>query len=180
MLAADERHDYTRTFYADLQTVDFAKLRSVYAEMIHEAQASLRRTRDVEHRLQFDIRYVGQEFTLSATVTTAQLERGDRSAVRAAFDRLYEHRYAHHSPAEPVEIVNLRLAAIGKRPKVEFPALPTGGKAEPASHQEVYLDGSDRPTSCPVYQRDRLASGAAFAGPALVREHGTTTVLPPG
>ena len=177
MLSADERHDFIRTFYADLKEVDFAKLRAVCAEMLKEAQAGLRRRKDVEHQLQLDLRYVGQEFTLSVPVSPKQLESADRDAVRKAFDRLYEHRYAHHSPEEPVEIVNIRLAVIGKRPTLRFPRLARGGKAVPASTQRVVFPGSERALACPVYQRKALKAGARFSGPALVREHGTTTVL---
>jgi N-methylhydantoinase A len=180
MLAADERHDFIRTFYADLKELDFAKLRAVRAEMLAEARSVLSRTKKVEHQLQFDLRYVGQEFTLSVPVSPRQLETGDRGAVRKAFDRLYEHRYAHHSPEEPVEIVNIRLAVIGKRPMMEFPRLARGAKAVAAGRQQVMFAGLERPVACPVYQRDALKAGARFPGPALVREHGTTTVLPPG
>ena len=56
-------------------------------------------------------------------VELGQLKRGDRKAIRTAFDALYEHRYAHHSPEEPVEMVNIRVGAIGKRPKLSFPSL---------------------------------------------------------
>ncbi|HZW75129.1 MAG TPA: hydantoinase/oxoprolinase family protein, partial [Caldimonas sp.] len=177
MLSADERHDFIRTFYADLKEVDFAKLRAVCAEMLKEAQAGLRRRKDVEQQLQFDLRYVGQEFTLSVPVSPKQLESADRDAVRKAFDRLYEHRYAHHSPEEPVEIVNIRLAVIGKRPTLRFPRLAKGTRASPASTQRVVFPGSERALACPVYQREALRAGARFSGPALVREHGTTTVL---
>jgi N-methylhydantoinase A len=177
MLSADERHDFIRTFYADLKEVDFTKLRAVHAEMLEEAHTGLRRRKHVEHQLQLDLRYVGQEFTLSVPVSPKQLESGDSDAVRKAFDRLYEHRYAHHSPEEPVEIVNIRLAVIGKRPTLRFPRLARGAKAVPASTQRVVFTGSERALACPVYQREALKAGARFSGPALVREHGTTTVL---
>ena len=180
MLAADERHDFIRTFYADLKDVDFGKLRAVHAEMVAEARSVLSRRKNVEHQLQFDLRYVGQEFTLSVPVSPKQLEAADRAAIRKAFDALYEHRYAHHSPEEPVEIVNIRLAVIGKRPTTEFPRLTRGAKALAASRQQVVFAGSERPIACPVYRRDALKAGARFSGPALVREHGTTTVLPAG
>src|SRR5262245_7727313 len=179
MLSADERHDFIRTAYCDLASVDFADLVKIHEEMREQARTSLRNARGAEEQIALDLRYVGQEFALSVPVSAEQLEHGDRDAVRASFDRLYEHRYAHHSPAEPVEIVNIRLAVIGKRPKVDFPRLASGGKAEPASRQDACFGGSERPLSCAVYQRERLAAGAVFLGPALVREHGTTTVLPP-
>jgi N-methylhydantoinase A len=180
MLAADERHDFIRTFYADLKDIDFVKLRAVYAEMVIEAQAALKRRKDVAYQLQFDLRYVGQEFTLPVPVSSEQLKVGDRAGIRTAFDRLYEQRYAHHSPEEPVEIVNIRLAVIGKRPQIAFPRLAPGARAVPRRRQDVVFAGSERAVSCPVYQRDELKAGARFTGPALVREHGTTTVLPAG
>ena len=177
MLLADERHDYVRTFYVDLSRLDFTKLRAVQAEMAEEALAQLRFQGDAEVQTQLDIRYVGQEFTLSVTVDGALLEGEDRTAIRKAFDALYEHRYSHSSPDEPVEIVNIRVAAVGKRVPLVFPRISKDVKAVPARTRPVYLDDTTKPVICPVYEREALPSGASFEGPAIVQEHGTTTVL---
>src|SRR5689334_9276762 len=121
MLLADERHDFTRTAFADLANVDFGNLVKVHDEMVADAKASLRHGKNAQHQIHLDLRYMGQEFTLQVLVTLDQLKRGDRKGIRTAFDQLYEHRYAHHSPEEPVEMVNIRLGAIGKRAKLNFP-----------------------------------------------------------
>ena len=176
MLTADERHDFIRTFYAELGAVDFRRVDHVIAEMAAESGSVLRNGKDVEHRIHLDLRYVGQEFTLSVPATAKQIKAGDRRAIRAAFDRLYERRYAHHSPDEPVEIVNVRLAAIGKRAAMKVPRLAAKGKAKASHRVRAYL-GDPRPVSCPVYRRENLGAGGRITGPALVREHGTTTVL---
>ena len=175
MLLADERHDFIRTFYADLAGVDFAALLRIHHEMVAEGAASLRHAADAQRLIHLDLRYVGQEFTLQVPVSVAQIETGDRAGIRAAFDALYEHRYAHHSPDEPVEMVNIRLAMIGKRPKLAFPRLADTGAAKPARWRDVHF--ADGAVSCPVYQREALGAGSAIAGPALIQEHGTTTVL---
>jgi len=177
MLAADERHDFTRTFYADLGAVDFRRLERTVAEMATESESALRRQKGVEHQIHLDLRYVGQEFTLSVPVAPKQIKSADRRAIRGAFDRLYDLRYAHHSPGEPVEIVNIRLAAIGKRPKMKFPRVAARRKTAPSRKVEAYLGGAGRAVSCPVHRRDQLGAGERITGPALVREHGTTTVL---
>jgi N-methylhydantoinase A len=177
MLLADERHDFIRTFYSDLASVDFATLADIHREMVAEATASLRHASGAERQIHLDLRYVGQEFTLQVPVTVAQLEAGDRAGIRAAFDALYEHRYAHHSPEEPVEMVNIRLAMIGKRQKLSFPAVAATTAAKPAQQREVYLSDARKPVLCPVYQREALGAGNRIAGPALIQEHGTTTVL---
>jgi N-methylhydantoinase A len=176
MLAADERHDFIRTYYSDLASLDFSALSKVYDEMRMQASASLRHARDAVEQVQLDLRYVGQEFTLSVPVAFEQLMAGDRKAIRTAFDSLYEQRYAHHSPEEPVEMVNMRLAVVGKRAPLTFPELAAGAAAQPSHHRDVYLDARV-PVSAPVYQRGSLGGGARIAGPALIQEHGTTTVL---
>jgi N-methylhydantoinase A len=43
--------------------------------------------------------------------------------------------------------------------------------------REVYLDDTTKPVLCPVYEREQLPAGAHFDGPAIVQEHGTTTVM---
>ena len=177
MLVADERHDYTRTYYADLMNVDFGHVVNVYEEMVKEAMKSLRRNKNPEFQIHLDLRYVGQEFTLSVPVTLEQLKAADRKAVRTAFDELYEHRYAHHSPEEPVEIINIRLAALGKKPSINFPRVPSGAKAVPVRKRKAYFGNGAGAVECPVYKRQDLGAGAKFTGPALIQEHGTTTVM---
>jgi N-methylhydantoinase A len=177
MLLADERHDFIRTFYADLATVDFATLLQVHHDMVAEASAALRHAARAERQIHLDLRYVGQEFTLQVPVSVEAIERGDRAGIRAAFDGLYEHRYAHHSPEEPVEMVNIRLALVGKRPKPNFPPLSESARAKPSHERAVYFADPHKAVACPVYQRATLGAGSKIAGPALIQEHGTTTVL---
>ena len=90
---------------------------------------------------------------------------------------LYEQRYAHHSPEEPVEMVNIRLGAVGKRPTLKFPSLGAAGTAKPAAEQPVYFSSAVKPLAAKVFRRNDLGAGAQIAGPALIQEHGTTTVL---
>jgi N-methylhydantoinase A len=177
MLLADERHDFIRTFYCDLASLDFKALAAVHDEMADEAKKALRHARAPQWQIALDLRYVGQEFTLSVPVSRRAIENGEGQKIRAAFDALYEHRYAHQSPDEPVEMVNIRLAAIGKRPTLRFPKLARRAAAEPSRRREVYLAASRKPITCPVYQRGELGAGARIKGPALIEEHGTTTVL---
>ena len=91
--------------------------------------------------------------------------------------KLYEHRYAHHSPDEAVEMVNIRLAVVGKRPRLKFPSLKAAARAKPARTRKVYLGDARKAVTCPVYKRPSLGAGVKIAGPALIEEHGTTTVL---
>jgi N-methylhydantoinase A len=179
MLMADERHDFSRTYYAELAEADFARLAAIAAEMADEGKRVLGRDgAGVTLQLLFDLRYVGQEFALSVPVSWARLQAADRTAIRDAFDALHEQRYAHHAKDEPVEIINLRLVARGARAKLAMPPLPRQGAAAPAERRAVAFDAG--PVDCPVYRRDDLPAGAKLAGPALISEYGSTTVLFPG
>jgi N-methylhydantoinase A len=188
MLLADERHDFIRTFYCDLATADFATVLRIHDEMVREASGTLRHAPTLPspasggglergQQIHLDLRYVGQEFTLQVPVDVEQIAAGDRRGIRAAFDALYEQRYAHHSPDEPVEMINIRLAMIGKRPQLSFPRLAETSGAKPSHQRDVYLLDAKKPTRCPVYQRAALSAGNNIAGPALIQEFGTTTVL---
>ncbi len=180
MLIADERQDFVRTHFARLDGMDTAGLVAEFEEMIATARATLRHTRDVEYQIELDLRYVGQEFSLSVPVALESLRAGDWKGVRTDFDALHEQRYAHHSPEEPVEVVNLRLAAIGHRPRLNFPKFAPTGAAVPVRTQIVALHDVKNPLACPVYERSELGGGAVITGPAVIQEIATTTLLWPG
>ena len=52
-----------------------------------------------------------------------------------------------------------------------------GGAATPSGERQAYFTSASKPLSAKVYRRDHLGAGARIAGPALIQEHGTTTVL---
>ena len=74
-------------------------------------------------------------------------------------------------------MVNIRLGAIGKRPKLSFPSLTSGGRAAPSGERAAYFTSAGKPLTAKVYRREDLSAGAQVSWPALIQEHGTTTVL---
>ena len=77
-------------------------------------------------------------------VSPKDLRKGDRKAIRTAFDKLYEHRYAHSSPDDPVEMVNMRLSVIGKRPTLKFPRLGKGRGSAITHRRDVYFSDTKK------------------------------------
>jgi N-methylhydantoinase A len=125
-----------------------------------------------------DLRYVGQEFSLSVPIELRQLEAHDAAGMRKAFDDLHERRYAHHAADEPVEMINIRLVAVGERARFEFPSVGQHGSGQvKVARRPVYMGRTDAPVDCAVYHRDRLAPGTEIAGPALIQEYASTTVM---
>lgn len=180
MLIAEERHDFVRTYLARLGEVDFATIGMICEEMIAEAGLVVRKEAAAVPQLSFDLRYVGQEFSLPVPVSQEQIAAADRGAIRAEFDRLHEQRYAHRADDEEVEIINIRLSMLGSR---ALPSLPKPEADQGAHHysaRPVLFDGEAPVANCPVYRRDALTPGADIAGPALIQEYASTAVLFPG
>jgi N-methylhydantoinase A len=88
--------------------------------------------------------------------------------------------YGHASPGEPVQLVNLRVAAVGKldgldlgRPPAAPPATAAAGQRDVYFKETGLLRGD-------VLARDALAPGAEGKGPVIVEATDTTVVVPPG
>ena len=178
MLLADERHDFIRTFYCDLASLDFAALAAVHDEMAARRRRACATPRNAACQIELDLRYVGQEFTLSVPVVArrdqarrpAEHPRRVRCALRASLLRTIRRtsRWRWSISASPPS---------ASAPKLRFPRLGPARRREASTRREVYLGDPRKPVSCPVYQRADLGAGARIAGPALIEEHGTTTVL---
>jgi N-methylhydantoinase A len=76
--------------------------------------------------------------------------------------------------------VNLRLTAIGARPKIGFPKLSGTAADARTGTREIHLDDVARATTCAVYRRERLTPAHTIEGPAVIEEYASTTVLFPG
>jgi N-methylhydantoinase A len=181
MLMADVRQDYVRTYYNRLLEADYAALAAIYAELVQAGHAMLDEAGVAASERSFqywmDLRYVGQEFWLQVPVTPEQIRDGDGEAIHRRFTEIHDHRFGHAAPDEPLELVNVRLTAIGARPKIVFPPLATAEGRALAGTRSVYLDDAATPTACAVYKRELLAAGEEIDGPAVVEEYASTTVL---
>lgn len=123
-----------------------------------------------------DCRYLGQGYELN--VALAGWDEAALSAIPEAFHAAHAERYGHANLGEPVELVTVRIAAVGtyRRP-VDAP-VPTGAAPAPApvAHREVRIPGFAA-AQVPIYDRAGLAVGARFTGPAIVQQMDSTTVL---
>ena len=176
MLLADLRHDYVRTYYRPLLEADFGEIEAIFGSMIDEGRALLASEGVAEGNMTFnrflDVRYVGQEFSIPTPV-----ERLDPVRIRSTFDDIHDRRYGHAAANEPVEVVNVRLTALGRRERPQFPALASAGGQALIAQRDVVFDDPERPVSVPIYDRDLLAPGQEVLGPAVVWEYASTTLL---
>ena len=181
MLLADQRHDFVQTYLHPLNEIDFAELSKLVAEMIVRAEALLSsegiNTTHVSYQPYLDLRYIGQEFTLSVPVSKSTIESGDVLNIRKAYDELHDRNYGHYATDEPVEMVNLRVVSTGKTRKPSLPKIEPNRSAAEPTVRKVFLDDMINPVECKIYDRDLLDGDSLIVGPAIVKEYASTTVL---
>lgn len=137
---------------------------------------------DTDQRLEtsLDMRYVGQNFELQVVLPAAGTGLGDVTSLRRAFAEAHELNYGYSSPDDPVEVVNVRLTALGRlRRAAEERAAGSRNAPKPIGRRDVYFDaGAAVPTA--IHQRSRLAPGQVIEGPAVIDQLDATTVIFPG
>jgi N-methylhydantoinase A len=183
LLVSNLKSDYSRTFLQKPPNYDLAGIARVFAELEAEAAGWLEREGTApENRAivrQASMRYHHQGFELTVPWPAGAVDGAALEGALGNFHRLHERLYTFASEDTPVEIVNLRIAAIGRLPQPQLPRLAkSSGAPTPIGTQEVDFDGA--PAACPVYDRARLGAGATIAGPAILRQLDTTIVVLPG
>ena len=182
LLTSDLKYDQMRTVFmvegaVDADTID-RSLVEISAELSDRLAGDGVAAVDIRVNAGLDCRYVGQGYELRVPLP-------DGRFTPQAFDdfrRLHEQEYGHAFPS-PVEVVNLRVTAVGVRPKIERVPVTSGAFADAlmGTGDGVFrVDGALVTLPTRHYNRAALPIGEAFDGPAIVYQRDTTTVVPPG
>jgi N-methylhydantoinase A len=191
MLFSDLRYDYVRTWFTGLEDAPFDQIERVYRDLEDQGRAAIAtssvKPQKIVLKRAADMRYVGQEHAVTVDLPMRVFEKQDRAAIKRHFDEMHEQRYGTSAPEERAEIVSLRATVTGVMRKPPQEKLKRGknsrkdgtpDRAAFTGKRQVFFDGKFRPT--PTYARAALAAGNRIAGPALIEEHASTTVLNPG
>jgi len=180
MILADARVDEARTFLRDLADETMAEIEEAFVAMEDAMRKKLESELDslsILFERQADMRFRGQRHTLRTAIGPAR----NATAMRRAFETTYEHKFGHVEVASPIEFVGLVLTGIGRieRPALEGLRLVAAeGAATAPKQREVHFGGPGR-IMTPVLVRAQLKMGHKEAGPAIIEEYGSTTVVGP-
>ncbi|MBT3332188.1 MAG: hydantoinase/oxoprolinase family protein, partial [Rhodospirillaceae bacterium] len=138
---------------------------------------------DRQTMFSLDMRYIGQNYELQVDLDDAQAQVPALSVLAEKFFAAHERSYGYHNPEDPVEVVNLRVTAIGRLAGPgdggwQAMAAP-GTKAQADTTRQVWFSG-DTSVETPVYDRAKLLPGHEFDGPAVIEQLDATTILAPG
>ena len=182
LVATDLKRDYARTLYADLGTVAPERVADVVASMEQAGAAMLEASGVPADRRALlrmaDVRYRRQAYELTIPVADGPITRATLDELAAAFHARHEQTYGHANRAESVQLVTLRVTAVGRHAALQ---LRRAGDAALARmrHRDVWFPAVGI-VSTPVYWRDGLIAGDTLPGPVVIEALDATVVILPG
>ena len=190
LLVTDLQYEYTRSV---LQTLDDAdddaikRINTIVDELTADANAQLEADGIEPAARRFkkimECRYLGQGFELRADMPDGALTQENKKDVIESFFDVHKEAYGHAFRDQVTEGVTLRVVASAEVDQLTLPELAQGGRANPSealmySLDTIFDDG--KPTPTPRYDRSKMLKDDTVEGPAIVTQHNSTTIVPPG
>jgi N-methylhydantoinase A len=180
MLLADARLDDSATFVGPLDEATAATIERAFVTMEEAAATALRAEfGTVETRFErfAEMRYRGQRHNIKVPIPPSN----DVPAIRAAFERDYKRRYGHADANAPAEFQALHLSAFARLDRPQIERLPRAATQPHAPRtRPVYFASAGGLLDTAVHDRYALPAGFRGAGPAVLEEYGSTTIVWPG
>lgn len=172
MLTAHVSLDYVQTVMCP-GDVSFEELERRFVPMVEQAQEDLATQKvplpDQHVYRELDLRYQGQSFELTVPFSPA---------FRSAFHEKHAQRYGYKNEAAGLEIVNLRVRAIGdvSPPRIETRTTGRSDSSGALCHERRVVFSSG-PQTVPCFDRRQLHPGHHVSGPAIIFQEDTTILL---
>ncbi|WP_156842128.1 hydantoinase/oxoprolinase family protein [Novosphingobium aquimarinum] len=187
MLQSDLVHDMAETVLIDAREVDWASFAQWFDSSAETLGARLVSEGVPRERVHFerlvDVRYVGQENTLSVVLPPELLAAPEKclATMRTAFEAEYVKVFGHSNPDEALEVATLRLRAKGES-ALDARTLLAADDAVPEAmtaerEGQIIFDGIARATR--FITRGGMTPGKDYAGPCVIEEATATTIVPP-
>jgi N-methylhydantoinase A len=176
----DAVHDLVQTETAVVGADSAQRVADGFANLVAEGRAELDGSEiaaDQQHfAYSLDLRYKGQNAALNIAVGSA----ADLPTAVTEFHDEHFRQFAYNAPDEPVEVVNLRVRAVGTigRSHTRDDQGVDRHEAQPVQTRKVHVGTADTAMAA-IFDRTQLAAGASFQGPAIVTSDDTTVVVPP-
>ena len=176
-LISDVRHDHLRTHRAALIDGELVGVEDAFLQIEAAARSAMIEeglpAGDVSLQRSAGMRYVGQSWDL---IVRLPEKTPDAATLASLFHAAHERRYGYRA-ADPIEIVSLRVTAIGRVAKPKLGEWTVTGSLAAAGSRQVWFAG--HPYKVPVYARDELPRNARIVGPVIIEEMGAVTIVPP-
>ncbi|WP_072395200.1 hydantoinase/oxoprolinase family protein [Hyphomicrobium sp. CS1GBMeth3] len=180
---SDVRRDYIRTLVCQQSTADTGEILKAWDELAASGVADISAENIPAERIQIrriaDVRYFGEGHEVQVDIPADLSGEQAIAHMWKDFHRVHDQTFGfHYEGKQDVELVNLRVQAIGvqHRPSLK-PNATRQEVAQPFATRKAYWRQSGW-VDCPLYRRNELATDQSVQGPAIVEEYGSTVVVP--
>lgn len=189
LLATDQKYEFVGTARFQLATADTWQLQASYDALHTDALAQFDADDIAGDRRQVrrlaDARYEGQGYEIRFEVPDGPITTDWLTETEQLFHQAHEAEYGHRFAEGGVELINIRVEAIGKVDDLTAPTAPeaTTDLADALIDTRPVIFGREgKPASYDTafYDRSLLGAGQQFEGPCIVEQYDSTVVVPPG
>jgi N-methylhydantoinase A len=185
LVGSDLKRDYVRTVYTTTATADAAAIEAVFAELEREGAGMLDRAGVAPERRRFersiDARYERQSYELAVAVPGKVLDAAALQGVAEAFHDRHKLTYGHDNRSEPVQLVSLRVTAIGAIPTLTISTATAAANSATSAvkaQRQVWFRGMGA-AQATIYDRRHMPAGLIAPGPAVIESLESTILVPP-
>jgi N-methylhydantoinase A len=183
LVGTDLKRDYVQTLFTTADIADPAAVEAAFVVLESKGAAMLDRAGVAPERRRFersvDARYPRQSYELRVPVPPSTVDKASLEKIAESFHARHRKTYGHQNRDEPVQLVNVRIAAIGAIPAllVRNRTSPQGTNPVKSERQIWFREtGAIRAT---IYDRRLMPSGLTLSGPAVIESLDSTILVPP-
>ena len=181
LIGTDLRRDYVQTLHS---TADAAALQAAFEALEQRGAAMLDRAGVAPEQRRFertvDARYSRQSFELVVPVPPRPVDDAALAEIATAFHDRHRYTYGHDNRGEPVQIVSVRLAAIGATPPLLIRDQVAAARTDAVKSKRQVWFRETGTVEAAIYDRRRMPAGFAAPGPVVIESLESTILVPPG
>jgi N-methylhydantoinase A len=184
LIGADLRRDYVQTLFTTTDAADPAAVEAAFTALEKKGDAMFDGAGVAPERRRFersvDARYRRQSYELAVPVSPGPVDPSALANIAETFHQRHLATYGHDNRAEPVQIVSVRVAAIGTIPPLVIRDVPAPAGADALKARRKLWFRETGAVEAAVYDRRRMPAGLELTGPAVIESLESTILVPPG
>jgi N-methylhydantoinase A len=186
LLLAEVSYDAARSILVTVGTDPDAKVFEALGDLYRDVRARAHADGLSDSQLRLDrfadMRYAGQSFELRVRIPDGAADRGDLAAIQEVFHRDHERMYGHALRDGRVVVVNVRVrvsdVSVSDEQRDAWLSGTVAPRSTTARQRDAYFGAEAGALSASVIRRSELRGGA-LAGPLIIEDPDSTTVIPP-
>jgi N-methylhydantoinase A len=186
LLAAETGYDFSQGLVRPLRELGLPELAEILSALQERGKTELAADGIAQEAMTFhasaDLRYLGQAHELTLPLPSGPINDAWRNRLAGAFHEEHHRRYGHAAKEEPVELVALRLRAVGPPERIELTGqVAYVRKTEMTMETQAWFrDAGPEPVSTRVLSRNAIVPEMHLVGPTIVLGEDATVLMPPG